>query len=54
MRPGTDWSAVIEAAHELDGVATVIGNGCVEKRAELFEVIKEKIFGPDDEVCVTP
>ncbi|MEU4323873.1 permease-like cell division protein FtsX [Nonomuraea dietziae] len=54
MRPGTDWSAVIEAAHGLDGVATVINNVCVEKRAELFEVIKEKIFGPDDEVCMTP
>ncbi|GAA2663804.1 permease-like cell division protein FtsX [Nonomuraea recticatena] len=54
MRPGTDWSAVIEAAYGLDGVATVINNVCVEKRAELFEVIKEKIFGSDDEVCVTP
>ncbi|MEU4699084.1 permease-like cell division protein FtsX [Nonomuraea dietziae] len=54
MRQGTDWSAAMAAASELDGVSRVINHVCAAKRAELFEIIKEKIFGPDDEVCMTP
>ncbi|GAA3473085.1 permease-like cell division protein FtsX [Nonomuraea roseola] len=54
MRQGTDWSAAMAAASELDGVSRVINQVCAAKRAELLAIIKEKIFGPDDEVCVTP
>lgn len=54
LRPGVGGGAVVVAASDLDGVATVVNHACFRDEADLIERFTSRVYDQDGGVCKAP